>query len=75
MKRVKVNTQKWFDGEVLENINTRYKLFKRLKKSRLHIDKELYKKAKYNNYSKLQQIYWKTKRAMGNLKIARHAKE
>ena len=34
--------------EVLENINTGDKLFKRFKKSRLHIDKELYKKAKYN---------------------------
>ena len=47
-KRVKANTQKWFEGEVLENINTRDKLFKKIKKSRLHIDKELYKKAKYN---------------------------
>ena len=46
-----------------------------MEKSRLHIDKELYKKAKYNNYSKLQQIYWKTKRTIGNIKIARHAKE
>ena len=47
-KRVRANIQKWFDGEVLENINTRDKLFKKFKKSRLHIDKELYKKAKYN---------------------------
>ena len=47
-KRVTANTQKWFDREVLENINTRDKLFKKFKKSRLHIDKELYKKAKYN---------------------------
>ena len=47
-KASKENTQKWFDGEVLENINTRDKLFKRFKKSRLHTDKELYKKAKYN---------------------------
>ena len=47
-KKVKANTQKWFEEEVLENINTRDKLFKKFKKSRLHIDKELYKKAKYN---------------------------
>ena len=47
-KRVKVNTQKWFDREVLENINTRKKLFKKFKKSRLHIDNDLYKKAKEN---------------------------
>ena len=30
-KRVKANTQKWFDGEVLQNMNTREKLFKRSK--------------------------------------------
>ena len=47
-KRVKANTQKWFDEEVLENINTKDKLFKKCKESRLHTDKELYKKAKYN---------------------------
>ena len=45
-KRVKANAQKWFDREVLENINTRDKLFKKFKKSRLQIDKELYKKNK-----------------------------
>ena len=45
---VEANTQIWFDGEILENTNTRDKLFKRFKKSRLHTDKELYKKAKYN---------------------------
>ena len=45
-KRVKANIQKWLDGEVLEN--TRDKLFKRFKKSKFNIDKELYKKAKDN---------------------------
>ena len=45
-KRVKGNTQKWFDGEVSEKLNLRNKLFKKFKKSRLHIDKELYKKIK-----------------------------
>ena len=34
-KRIKANTQKWFVGEVLENMYTR-------DKSRFHIDKELY---------------------------------
>ena len=48
IERVKANTQKWFDGENLENINTRDKHFKKFKNSRLHIDKELDKKAKYN---------------------------
>ena len=47
-KRVKENTQKWFDGKVLENLNLFNKLCKKFKKSRLHIDKELYKKLKYD---------------------------
>ena len=45
-KKVKANTQKWFDKEVLENINTREKLFKTFKNSTIHNDKELYKKRK-----------------------------
>ena len=32
-KRVKGNTQKWFDSEVLEKLNLRKKLFKKFKKS------------------------------------------
>ena len=47
-KQVKGNTQKWFDGEVLEKLNLRNKLFKKFKKLRLHIDKELNKKSKYD---------------------------
>ena len=45
---MKLNTKKWFDEKVSENIDTKDKLFKRYKNSRLQIDKELYKKAKYN---------------------------
>ena len=40
-KRVKRNTQEWFDGKVLEKVNLRNKLLKKFKKQRLHIDKEL----------------------------------
>ena len=47
-KRVKGNTQKWFESEVLKKLNARDKLFKKFKKSRFNIDKELYKKAKYD---------------------------
>ena len=47
-KRIKGNIQKWFDSEVLEKLNARGKLFKKIKKSRLNRDKELYKKAKYD---------------------------
>ena len=47
-KRVKGNTQKRFDGKVLEKLNLRKKLFKKFKKPRFHIDKEVYKKSKYD---------------------------
>ena len=45
---MKVNIQAWFDDEVVEKLNLRNKLFKKFKKTRLHIDKELYKKSKYD---------------------------
>ena len=47
-KRVKGNTQKWFESEVLKKLNARDKLLKKFKKSRFNIDKELNKKAKYD---------------------------
>ena len=50
IKRVKRNTQKWFDGKILEKLNSRDKLFHEFKKSRLHIHKELFKKAKYEAF-------------------------
>ena len=31
-KRVKGNTQKWFDSDVLKKLNSRYKLFQKFKK-------------------------------------------
>ena len=45
-KPVKGNTQKWFDGKLLEKLNLRIKLSNKFKKSRLHIGKELHKKSK-----------------------------
>ena len=47
-KRLLENIQKWFNGKVLEKLNLGNKLLKKLKKSRLHIDKELYKKTKHD---------------------------
>ena len=44
---MKANTQNWLDGEVLEKLNSRDKVFQKFKKFRLHIGKELSKKAKY----------------------------
>ena len=48
MKRFKRNSENWFDGEVLQKIRSRDKLFKAFKNMKPHINKELYKKAKYD---------------------------
>ena len=45
--QIKQNSQKWFDCEIAEKISVRDKLFKKFKKSKLHIDKEIYKIARY----------------------------
>ena len=45
-KRVKGKSQEWFDGEVLENIARRDKLFNKFKHSKLNGDKEIYNKAR-----------------------------
>ena len=42
--RIKSNTQGWFDREIADLIHAREKLFLKFKKSKLHIDKENYKK-------------------------------
>ena len=44
-KRVKGNSQEQFDGEVLESIALRDKLFKKFKRSKLNVNKEIYNKA------------------------------
>ena len=38
------NTQEWFDREIAELILAHKKLFRKFKKSKLHIDEENYKK-------------------------------
>ena len=44
---IKQNSQEWFDGEVAEKVSVRDKLFKKFKKSKLHIHKEIYKTTRY----------------------------
>ena len=44
---VKQNSQEWFDGEIADEIKNRDKLFKKLKKTKLHIDKDIYNAARY----------------------------
>ena len=46
-RRVKQNSQKWFDGETSDEIKNRDKLFKKFKKSKLHIDKDIYNAARF----------------------------
>ena len=45
--RVKNNTQEWFNSEVAEAIDLRNKRLIHFKSTKLHVDKELYKEAKY----------------------------
>ena len=52
-KRVKGNTQKYFYCEVLQKLNCRDNIFQKFKKSRLHIDKELFKKPKYGAWKRI----------------------
>ena len=42
--RFKNNNQDWFDRKVVDLIHVREKLFLKFKKSKLHIDEEIYKK-------------------------------
>ena len=51
-KRIKGTSQNWFDAEIMEKISDRDKLFKKFKKSRLHVDKDNYKEGR-NKVQKL----------------------
>ena len=54
-KRVKGNSQEQFEGEVLESIALREKLFKKFKRSKLIIDKDIYDKARNKLYRVILQ--------------------
>ena len=45
--RMKDNKQEWFHREIAELIHSRERLFLKIKKSKLHIHEENYKKVKY----------------------------
>ena len=57
-RRIKQISQECFDGKVAEKISARDKLFKKFKKSKLHIDKEIYKIARYE----VQKLIWYKKK-------------
>ena len=56
--RIKNNNQGWFDREVADLIHVRVKLFLKFKKSKLHIDEEIYKKIR----NQVQKLIKKKKR-------------
>ena len=62
-RRIKHNCHKWFDGEISEALKNREKLFRKLKKSTLHIDKELCKVARYLQklfyFNNKKSLFWK----------------
>ena len=41
-RQVKQNCQEWFDSEIADEIKNRDKLFKKFKKPKLHINKNIY---------------------------------
>ena len=45
-KRIKRNSQEWFDSVISEKLIIWDKLFKKYKKTRLHVDKEIYKRTR-----------------------------
>ena len=61
------NTQTEFDGEMLQKLNLP-KFLKKFKKSRIHIDKELYKKSKYDCLVKPVFFEEKLSERIGKLK-------
>ena len=58
-RQIKENSQEWFDGEIADEIKNREKLFKKFKKSKLHVDKDIYTAVRY----KLQKMIFNKKRA------------
>ena len=51
-KRIKRNSQERFDSEISEKLIIQDKLFKKYKKTRLHVDKEIYNRARKQNFLK-----------------------
>ena len=61
-KRITRNSEEWFDSEISEKLIIREKLFKKYKKTRLHVDKGIHKRARYsvqNLIAKKKKIFFK----------------
>ena len=73
-KWVKQNSQEWFDGEISDEIKNRHELYKKFKKSKLHISKDIYNAARYkvrNMIFNKKRSFFKKKKVnlLVNLKI------
>ena len=64
-RQIKENSQEWFDGEIADEIKNREKLFKKFKKSKLHVDKDIYNAVRY----KLQKMIFNKKRAFSKTNL------
>ena len=63
-KRIKINSQDWFDGDIAEQIRIRNKLLKKFKVSKLHIDEILFKEQRKNVINLVKskkQTFYKSK--------------
>ena len=58
-ERIKRNSEEWFGREISEKLIIRDKRFKKYKKTRLHVDKEIHKRARYSvqNLSKKENVF------------------
>ena len=63
--RAKNQSNEWFDGELAEKISIRDKLFKKFKKSKLHIDKLIYNEVK----NTVQHLIKKKKKKLFSKKL------
>ena len=65
-RRFKQNSQEWYDGEIADEIKNRDKLFKKFKKSKLHIDKDIYNASRY----KVRKMIFDKKRSFFEKKLS-----
>ena len=65
--RIKNNTQDWFDEKVAKAIKLWEKHLKQFKSTKLHIDEDLYKEAKYHAVKLIKQKKEKLKKLKENI--------
>ena len=74
--RIKNNTQDWLDDRVAKAIKLREKRLKQSKSTKVHIDEDLHKEAKYHAVKLIKQRkifkkYWQIKRTLESSEVFR----